>query len=387
MGIETHFDVGFVAKLTSEEKQIQQNYRPVIGVHKWFARRPGALFRSLLLAEFTSGVPLAENYFQGHSLEGLTIADPFMGGGTTLFEANRAGCNVVGFDINPMAFWVVRQELVCVDRAEFRSSSAKVIESIEQEVGELYRTRCVKCRHDVPVKYFLWVKQQRCGGCSRDLDLFPGYLVAEDERHLAHFTEGLSGVFSSAARGLKAGAPFVFTYHHNDVEAYVPVVVALLDAGLLCTATLPCPAEMSASLHINGTGSSIVDTVIVCRRYAVPAKRPSIDKQSLREWLLADRVGLLRGEVRCTRGDLFCLSLGHLSRVVIASYLASWERSATVAEKMATVERALRTSFAKCEVEAVVADVLAASVPDMQLDLRRESLQAGLFDKMAHSAH
>ena len=41
--------------------------------------------------------------------------------------------------------------------------------------------------------------------------------------------------------------------------------VALLDAGLVCTTTLPCPAEMGASIHINGTKSSVVDTIFVCR--------------------------------------------------------------------------------------------------------------------------
>lgn len=51
--IEKDFDVPFVAQLAQQEKQIQQHYRPVIGVHKWFARRPGTLFRALLLAEFT----------------------------------------------------------------------------------------------------------------------------------------------------------------------------------------------------------------------------------------------------------------------------------------------------------------------------------------------
>ena len=30
---------------------MQQHYRPVISVHKWFARRPGSLFRALALAE------------------------------------------------------------------------------------------------------------------------------------------------------------------------------------------------------------------------------------------------------------------------------------------------------------------------------------------------
>lgn len=50
--IEQNFDVAFVAKLALREKQIQQNYRPIIAVHKWFARRPGTLFRGLLLSEF-----------------------------------------------------------------------------------------------------------------------------------------------------------------------------------------------------------------------------------------------------------------------------------------------------------------------------------------------
>ena len=43
MPIERDFDIPFVAGLALREKQIQQNYRPVIAVHKWFARRPGTL--------------------------------------------------------------------------------------------------------------------------------------------------------------------------------------------------------------------------------------------------------------------------------------------------------------------------------------------------------
>lgn len=53
--IEKVFDVSFIANLALREKQIQQNYRPVISLHKWFARRPGTLFRGLLLSEFVQG--------------------------------------------------------------------------------------------------------------------------------------------------------------------------------------------------------------------------------------------------------------------------------------------------------------------------------------------
>jgi hypothetical protein len=84
--IERGFDISFVADLALREKQIQQNYRPIIAVHKWFARRPGTLFRSLLLAEFADA-PLRETFYRGHCLRQVSVLDPFMGGGTTLLEA------------------------------------------------------------------------------------------------------------------------------------------------------------------------------------------------------------------------------------------------------------------------------------------------------------
>jgi len=42
--IEKNFDIPFIADLALREKQIQQNYRPIIAVHKWFPRRSGTLF-------------------------------------------------------------------------------------------------------------------------------------------------------------------------------------------------------------------------------------------------------------------------------------------------------------------------------------------------------
>jgi hypothetical protein len=104
--IEENFDIPFIASLALREKQIQQNYRPVIAVHKWFARRPGTLFRGLLLSEFGSGL-LRESFYMPHNLKGLKIGDPFMGGGTPLLEANRIGCDVLGYDINPITIIVL----------------------------------------------------------------------------------------------------------------------------------------------------------------------------------------------------------------------------------------------------------------------------------------
>src|SRR5215207_3067934 len=110
LSLEEHFDATFTAALAIREKQIQQNYRPIIGIHKWFARRPGTVFRSLLLSEFNGSEPIRSSFWRSHRFQGV-IADPFMGGGTTIYEANRLGFHVVGADINPMAYWIVRQSL------------------------------------------------------------------------------------------------------------------------------------------------------------------------------------------------------------------------------------------------------------------------------------
>jgi len=181
--IERNFDIPFIADMALREKQIQQNYRPIIAVHKWFARRPGTLFRGLLLSEF-SGRPLQEVFYKANDLPGLHVADPFMGGGTPVLEANRVGCNVTGFDINPMSYWIVKQEIEHLNLQAY-SKAADVLRAIlENDIGPLYRTRCTVCGlDDAHVKYFLWVKVKACHQCEKDVDLFPGYLLSADSRH------------------------------------------------------------------------------------------------------------------------------------------------------------------------------------------------------------
>lgn len=725
-GIERRFDVAFVAWLALKEKQIQQNVRPVIAVHKWFARRPGTLFRGLLLSELGRG-PLAEIFDRPHRFEGLRVADPFMGGGTPLFEANRLGCDVTGWDVNPMAYWIVRQEILHLDLPAYRAAAREIEAGLEEELGRLYRTRCTGCGKDgAPVKYWLWVKVQSCRGCGEDFDLMPGYLLAAAERHprnvlacagcgglnevedrdapgpcgecgaelavegparrgrcvcphcggegrypkpeagpprhrmlaleyhcweckpthrgrffkrpdgddlaryaeaerrlredaqrlapfvpddpipagdesdrlhrwgyrryremfnarqllglgrlaeriaatrperarhalatnlsdllryqnmlcrydvrslksldifsvhgfpvgliqaesnllgiqhpetgrnvgsggwsnvvekfarakeycdapfeirydgrkkrlvpvpgewigdrfngsgrtsgeedlpprdvdlrcgsavegglpegsldavltdppyyanvqyaelmdfcyawlrrlvgeedpafgasstrrpgdltgnqtlergLEQFVAGLSAVYTRLARALKPGRPFAFTYHHNALEAYRPVVVALLDAGLVCTVALPCPAEMAGSIHIHKSESSIVDTVFVCRTTGrVRARHLGTDAASIARLVTEDLEHLRRGDVRPTRGDARCIAYGHLARLAVWHLRASWDRQASWSDKLHRAGEAM-AELASWE---AIRDELQAEAP---LAARRE---------------
>ena len=186
MSIEENYNISFIASLALREKQIQQNYRPIIAVHKWFARRPGTLFRGLLLSEFGDR-PVEHSYYETNSFEGKTVADPFMGGGTPLLEANRLGCNVAGTDINPMSAWIVREEIDALDLGAYGKATERLAKSLERSLGDLYKTRCVVTgRADADVKYFMWVKTGACTACGLGFDLFPGYVLAEDARHPAY---------------------------------------------------------------------------------------------------------------------------------------------------------------------------------------------------------
>jgi len=183
VSIEERFNIPLIAGMALREKQIQQNYRPIIAVHKWFARRPGTLFRALALAEF-GDAPLADSYFTANDFPGRQVADPFMGGGTPLIEANRVGCDITGFDINPMAAWIVREEIEHLDIDHYEKEAGHLLSGLCSEIGDLYLTDCpLYGDTDVPVKYFLWVKVIQCESCAEPIDLFPGYLLAEDSRH------------------------------------------------------------------------------------------------------------------------------------------------------------------------------------------------------------
>jgi adenine-specific DNA methylase len=106
-----------------------------------------------------------------------------MGGGTTIFESLRLGLSIVGRDINPIAYWLVRQAVEPLDIREFTRIGQEVWKKLKEQVGYLYQTRCLECNDLAEVKYFIWVKTCACPTCGEEVSLFPGYRVAESVRH------------------------------------------------------------------------------------------------------------------------------------------------------------------------------------------------------------
>ncbi|MGH2614708.1 MAG: hypothetical protein ACRDJC_05680 [Thermomicrobiales bacterium] len=179
-------------------------------------------------------------------------------------------------------------------------------------------------------------------------------------RGLEHFTAGLSAVFKHYAAAIKPGAPFVFTYHHNDPTAYVPLVVAILDAQLNCTATLPAVAEMSASLHIAGTNSSVLDSVFVCRVGAA-----AIGNDDIEEALRQDAKALGSSGLRISAGDLRCLAAGHIARLTINLLAPTWDHAAPLTDRMGRASECILLATNACETLSLVEDLLGELSKDV----------------------
>jgi hypothetical protein len=194
-------------------------------------------------------------------------------------------------------------------------------------------------------------------------------------RGMEHFTGGLSRVFRHYAAALKPEAPFVFTYHHNDPKAYLPLVVAILDAGLWCTATLPAAAEMNASLHIAGTGSSVLDSVFVCRRKPANAHAkkhtlltPGIARE-VETALKKDAEDMNAAGLLVSEGDLRCLLAGHVARVTINRLVPFWDASQDSAKRMTLAAGHLQDISGQIDFGILSAKILAKTPATRSVDL------------------
>lgn len=208
-------------------------------------------------------------------------------------------------------------------------------------------------------------------GLSDEFDQFRGTTTQSTEdltgnvtlgRGLEHFTEGLSIVFCHFASALKKGAPFVFTYHHNDPGAYVPLVVAILDARMDCTMTLPAAGEMSASLHISGTVSSILDSIFVCR--VGTGSRAGEDVRAL---LLRDAVAMIAAGVNLTKGDVRCLAVGHIARIAVNRLFETWDGQRPLAERMLYASQKVTEITNEIKLNSLPSEILNAVVDNTGL--------------------
>ena len=146
-----------LAKLECYNKHL---FRPNTYLHKWWARRSGTTFRYIL----KQLAPRAElrDYYQPGGLEGLTILDPMMGGGTTLHEAIRMGASVIGFDLDPIPVLQARASLTRQPLEAKRQVFDRFITALEGKLRPFFATTCPACRSEAEAQFFLYGLRRRC---------------------------------------------------------------------------------------------------------------------------------------------------------------------------------------------------------------------------------
>ncbi|MCC6428909.1 MAG: DUF1156 domain-containing protein [Phycisphaerales bacterium] len=128
--------------------------KPIYQMSKWWARRRSSVFRSMLLAaaikapdDPAEAAKLVWNvYYGNHQKKGtfkhLKVADIFMGGGTTVVEGSRLGMQMYGNDLNPVAWFVVKNELAQVDKAEVEALLAEIEAEVKPQIMPFYACDC-----------------------------------------------------------------------------------------------------------------------------------------------------------------------------------------------------------------------------------------------------
>jgi putative DNA methylase len=163
---------------------VAQDHTPVYLIHRFYARRPHNVF-SYLVSHYSN--------------PGDIILDPFMGGGVTVVEALRLKRKVVGVDVNPLGWFVTREEVSDIDLTEFERIFADMTEKVGKRINAFYQTDCHNCGYaEATAEWYEWSDVLRCPSCGNEQ-------VLRDARKLA-------------SRGSRRGQLTVIRSERRDVD-------------------------------------------------------------------------------------------------------------------------------------------------------------------------
>lgn len=150
----TCLEVDFPILSVNQVAQIEGNAsKPIYQMSKWWARRRSSVFRSMLIAAAMKAPQDAAksakavwdlyyaNLQKKKSIAHLKVADIFMGGGTTIVEGLRLGMQMYGNDLNPVAWFVVKNELAQVKREEVEALLSDIEEEVKPQIMPFYACR------------------------------------------------------------------------------------------------------------------------------------------------------------------------------------------------------------------------------------------------------
>lgn len=152
--LEADFPIAQINALAALEASSGAAKKPIYQMSKWWARRQSSVFRSILIAAATESPDdpneaakrVWDHYYCNHqkagSFKNLRVLDCFMGGGTTLVEGSRLGMQMTGVDLNPVAWFVVKNGLACSDPEQVKALFEHIEREVKPQIQPFYVTTC-----------------------------------------------------------------------------------------------------------------------------------------------------------------------------------------------------------------------------------------------------
>ena len=174
--LETRFPALTVSLVASGDSRSKD---PSYAAHRWWARRPPSLMRSILLAAAMDGEATDREFWDNYRseaplLKGLQVHDPFMGSGTTLIEASRLGASVSGTDVDPTADMIVSHSLEPAQDSEVRSYGDAMLTFLREHFAVLYPD------DDGEPLHSFWLAIVDCPNCHVSGPLYRSLVLSRD---------------------------------------------------------------------------------------------------------------------------------------------------------------------------------------------------------------
>lgn len=167
-----------LAELESWRKEVN---RPTYHMHKWWATRLGSVFRAILIGALSeSETDIWESFYNPIQFSDKVVLDPFMGSGTTVGEALKLGCRVIGADINPISAFQVRKALEPVDIDELKEAFGRIESKVKNQICEMYQSIDPETKTRATILYCFWVMNLICPHCNKPVDLFDTSIFAKN---------------------------------------------------------------------------------------------------------------------------------------------------------------------------------------------------------------
>lgn len=174
-------DIPFDKIYESARKEASRK-KPAFFVHKYFARRITCNFRMMLLGALLPYEEDIWNYFydsfNDFCPEDLVVLDPFMGGGTTLFESLRLNAKTIGNDLQPLSKFVSSALVKSLDVNKLKNAQKILEKNIAPKIMHYQHTTCPECNSEADIMYTFHVKKVKTSSSCHEHKLFTSFVLA-----------------------------------------------------------------------------------------------------------------------------------------------------------------------------------------------------------------